>query len=97
MGLLFSAFFWSYTILQAPVGMLLDRFGVTLVSRVGAFLWGAATTAVPLASGFATLFGARMLLGVAEAPAFPANSKATGYWFPRRERALATTPIGGHG
>ena len=31
-----------------------------------------------------------MLLGVAEAPAFPANSKATGYWFPRGERATAT-------
>ena len=31
-----------------------------------------------------------LLLGVAEAPNFPANSKATGFWFPRKERALAT-------
>jgi len=90
MGLLFSAFFWSYAILQVPVGMLLDRFGVTTVSRIGAFLWGAATAAVPLATSLAPLFGARVLLGIAEAPAFPANSKATGYWFPRKERALAT-------
>ena len=81
-GLLFSAFFWSYAILQVPVGMVLDRFGVTTVSRIGAFLWGVASGVVVLATGFGTIFAARILLGVAEAPAFPANSKATGYWFP---------------
>ena len=90
LGLLFSAFFWSYAILQVPVGMILDRFGVTNVSRIGAFLWGVASALVAFATGFGTIFGARVLLGVAEAPAFPANSKATGYWFPRGERALAT-------
>ena len=89
-GLLFSAFFWSYAILQVPVGMVLDRFGVTTVSRIGAFLWGVASGVVVLATGFGTIFAARILLGVAEAPAFPANSKATGYWFPRSERSLAT-------
>ena len=89
-GLLFSAFFWSYAILQVPVGMVLDRFGVMPVSRIGAFLWGVASGLVAFATGFGTIFGARVLLGVAEAPAFPANSKATGYWFPRGERALAT-------
>ncbi len=90
LGLLFSAFFWSYAILQVPVGMILDRFGVTNVSRIGAFLWGVASALVAFATGFGTIFGARVLLGVAEAPAFPANSKATGYWFPRAERATAT-------
>ena len=90
LGLLFSAFFWSYAILQVPVGMVLDRFGVTNVSRLGAFLWGVASALVAFASGFGTIFAARVLLGVAEAPAFPANSKATGYWFPRGERATAT-------
>ena len=89
-GLLFSAFFWSYAILQVPVGMVLDRFGVTTVSRIGAFLWGVASGVAVLATGFGTFFAARILLGVAEAPAFPANSKATGYWFPRAERSLAT-------
>ena len=90
LGLLFSAFFWSYAILQIPVGMVLDRFGVTRVSRLGAFLWGVASAIVAFAGGFGTIFAARVLLGVAEAPAFPANSKATGYWFPRGERATAT-------
>src|SRR5271155_6031787 len=90
LGLLFSAFFWSYAILQIPIGIVLDRLGVMTVSRVGAFLWGVASGIVAFATGFGFIFGARVLLGVAEAPAFPANSKATGYWFPRGERATAT-------
>ena len=46
LGLLFSAFFWSYAILQIPVGIVLDRLGVTTVSRIGAFLWGVASGVV---------------------------------------------------
>ncbi|MGE8475975.1 MAG: MFS transporter, partial [Paraburkholderia hospita] len=42
------------------------------------------------ASGFGGVFAARAVLGIAEAPGFPVSSKATGYWFPRKERALAT-------
>lgn len=90
LGLLFSAFAWSYSVLQIPVGMVLDRFGPTKVGRWGALLWGIASTITAFSSGFAGIFIARILLGVAEAPAFPVSSKATGYWFPRRERAMAT-------
>lgn len=90
MGLLFSAFFWSYALLQIPAGLILDRFGVTRIGRWGALLWGVASTITACAGGFAGIFAARMLLGIAEAPSFPANSKATGYWFPRGERALST-------
>jgi ACS family D-galactonate transporter-like MFS transporter len=89
-GLLFSAFFWSYSLLQVPGGMVLDRFGVTLVGRCGAFLWAVASAITAISSGFAGIFAARVLLGVAEAPAFPASQKATGYWFPRNERARST-------
>lgn len=89
-GLLFSAFFWSYALLQIPAGLILDRFGVTRVGRWGAFLWSIASGAVALCSGFGGIFAARMLLGVAEAPGFPGSAKATGYWFPRQERSFAT-------
>ncbi len=89
-GLLFSAFFWTYALLQIPVGMILDRFGVTRVGRWGAFLWAIASAAVAFTGGFGGIFAARMLLGVAEAPGFPASAKATGYWFPRQERSIAT-------
>jgi MFS transporter, ACS family, D-galactonate transporter len=90
MGLLFSAFFWSYALLQIPSGLLLDRFGVTRIGRATAFLWGAASVLTALSGGFAGIFAARLLLGIAEAPSFPANAKATGHWFPRTERALST-------
>jgi MFS family permease len=91
LGLLFSAFFWSYALLQIPVGLVLDRFGVTRVGRWSAFLWSAASALTACAGGFAGIFLARLLLGVAEAPSFPASSKATGYWFPRTERAFSTS------
>ncbi len=90
LGLLFSAFFWSYALLQVPGGMVLDRFGVTRVGRWGAFLWAVASAITAVAGGFGGILAARVLLGIAEAPAFPASQKATGYWFPRQERARST-------
>lgn len=90
LGLLFSAFFWSYSLCQIPGGMVLDRFGVTLVGRWSAFLWAVASFITAIAGGFAGIFVARILLGIAEAPAFPASQKATGMWFPRTERARST-------
>ena len=70
--------------------MVLDRFGVTRVGRWGAFLWAVASTITAIASGFGGILAARVLLGVAEAPAFPASQKATGYWFPTHERSRST-------
>jgi MFS transporter, ACS family, D-galactonate transporter len=90
LGVLFSAFFWSYSLLQVPGGMVLDRFGVKRVGRWGAFLWAVASALTAVSSGFAGIFAARVLLGVAEAPAFPASQKATGYWFPTQERSRST-------
>jgi ACS family D-galactonate transporter-like MFS transporter len=90
LGLLFSAFFWSYALLQVPGGMVLDRLGVTWVGRGSAFLWSVASAITAIAGGFGGILVARVLLGIAEAPAFPASQKATGYWFPRQERARST-------
>jgi MFS transporter, ACS family, D-galactonate transporter len=89
-GLLFSAFFWSYALVQVPAGALLDRYGVARIGRWSAFLWTVASTLTACAGGLGGVFLARVLLGVAEAPSFPASSKATGYWFPRTERGLST-------
>lgn len=95
LGLLFSAFFWSYTLAQIPVGAILDKVGVKWVTRIGTFLWAIATILTAFLGGFAGIFAVRMLLGITEAPAFPANSKATGYWFPLHERGLATSLFDG--
>ena len=90
-GLLSSTFFWVYALCQIPVGIILDRYGVVLIGRIGALLWGIAAAFTALAPSFSLLNLARAFLGVAEAPAFPANAKATSYWFPDRERSLATS------
>lgn len=89
-GLLFGAFFWSYSLLQLPAGLVLDRFGIKTVGRWGAFLWAVASGGTALASGYVGIFVARLLLGVAEAPGMIGNQKATGYWFPRHERSRST-------
>lgn len=87
-GYLSSAFSWTYGPMQLPAGMLLDRFGIKRVGRVGTFLWSCATFAAAISTGIAQLFGARFLLGIAESPIFPANAKAIGAWFPPKERSF---------
>ena len=89
-GYLLSAYNWSYASLQLPSGMLLDRFGVRRVGIISTAIWSVASFATAIATGVGGLFGARFLLGIGEAPTFPANAKATGYWFPKVERSLAT-------
>lgn len=89
-GYLLSAYSWTYAFFQVPSGLILDRFGVKLVGRISTFIWGIASFAAAISTGLVGFFGARLLLGVGEAPVFPASSKATGYWFPDSERSLAT-------
>jgi MFS family permease len=89
-GYMSSAFNWTYAALQLPMGVLLDRFGVKALGRIGAILWSIASFGAAVSPGTRTFFSMRLLLGIGEAPTFPAYSKATGYWFPRRERSLAT-------
>ena len=89
-GYLSSAYSWTYAACQLPSGLLLDRFGVKLVGRISTFLWSVASFGAALSSGLRGFFVARFLLGIGEAPTFPANAKAIGYWFPSSERSLAT-------
>ncbi len=89
-GYLLSAYSWTYAALQLPSGLILDRFGVKLVGRISTLLWSVASFAAAISSGLTGFLSARLLLGVGEAPTFPASSKATGYWFPTAERSLAT-------
>ena len=91
MGVLLSAYLWTYVLLQIPVGALLDKIGVKWLMRVGTLLWSVASFMTAIVSGLGLVFVARLILGVGEAPAFPGSSKATGYWFPVRERGLATS------
>jgi MFS transporter, ACS family, D-galactonate transporter len=89
-GYLLGAFNWTYATLQLPVGVLLDRFGVKRIGLIGAFLWSLASFGAAISPGVGILFGMRLLLGLGEAPTFPANAKAIDQWFPRTERGLPT-------
>ena len=95
LGYLFSAFSWSYVIAQIPGGWLLDRFGSRNVYALSILFWSIFTFlqgyAALFTAGFAIVifFGLRLLLGFAEAPAFPANSRIVAAWFPASERGTA--------
>lgn len=89
-GYLSSAYNLTYAFLQLPVGVILDKLGVRRVGRIGTFLWSCATFGAAATPSLSGLFAARFLLGVGEAPTFPANGKAIGMWFPPQERSFAT-------
>jgi ACS family glucarate transporter-like MFS transporter len=95
MGYIFSAFGWAYVIFQLPGGWLLDKFGSKKVYAFSIFFWSLFTLMVG-AVGFFTgliavviLFSLRFLVGAAEAPSFPANSRIVAAWFPANERGTA--------
>ena len=95
MGFIFSAFAWSYVAAQLPGGWLLDRFGSRITYFFSILLWSTFTLLTG-AAGFvaggaavALLFTLRMLVGAAEAPSFPGNSRIASSWFPTHERGLA--------
>jgi ACS family D-galactonate transporter-like MFS transporter len=90
-GYLSSAYNLTYAICQLPVGVLLDRIGVRRVGRISTLLWSLASFAAAITPNISGFFGARFLLGIGEAPTFPANAKAIGLWFPAKERSFATS------
>jgi ACS family D-galactonate transporter-like MFS transporter len=90
MGVAFSAFSWTYAAAQIPGGILLDRLGVRLTYYLSVTIWSICTLLQGLSVGLGTLVAARLALGVAEAPAYPCNSRILNTWFPQHERARAT-------
>lgn len=95
MGFIFSAFAWSYVLAQLPGGWLLDRFGSKITYFFSIFLWSIFTMfqgTIGFVTGGAAvtlLFVLRLMVGAAEAPSFPGNSRITSAWFPSHERGLA--------
>ncbi|MFM0645617.1 MFS transporter [Paraburkholderia bryophila] len=89
MGLVFSAFGWSYALLQIPGGMLVDRTRPRLLLALIIGLWSLATILQGFASAFAMLLSLRVLLGALEAPAYPTLNRVVTTWFPDNERARA--------
>jgi MFS family permease len=90
MGVLLSAFLWTYALAQAPAGALIDRLGPRRLLGGALVLWSVAQAATGLAVGLPQLIAARMALGVGEAPQFPVGARVVRGWFAARRRGLAT-------
>lgn len=90
MGIVFSAFAWSYAAAQIPEGWLLDRIGTRITYFLAVGFWSLFTLLQGFAGGVASLLAYRFGLGVSEAPCFPANNRVVVTWFPDQERAKAT-------
>jgi MFS transporter, ACS family, D-galactonate transporter len=90
-GILLSAFFWAYTLLQTPAGWVVDRFGLKWPYAVGLLLWSAVSAAAGLVSSLSGLIAVRILLGIGEAIVTPASIRYIRKNFAEHERGL---PIG---
>jgi ACS family D-galactonate transporter-like MFS transporter len=90
-GVVLSSFFWSYAVFQVPSGWLLDRVGPRVVYPVAVGWWSIWTALTAFAGGVASLIVFRIGLGIGEAPVQPANIKVVSKWFPRSERAFASS------
>jgi MFS family permease len=88
-GVLNSVFFWSYTVMQIPVGFLVDRFGVKRPLAISFVLWCVVAAATAMAGAFWELVALRLMLGVAEAALFPAGLAWLAKHVEERQRGLA--------
>jgi len=93
LGVLLSAFFWTYACMQLFSGWLVDRLNVNWVFAGGFLLWSAATAATGLIHTFSVLLFLRMLLGTGESVAYPSYSKILALNFPEEHRGLANAVI----
>ena len=86
-----SAFQFSYGIGLLGFGWFVDRFGTKIGYTVSIIAWSISAAAHSLVGSFAGFIAARSALGLGEAGNFPSAIKAVALWFPKRERAFATS------
>jgi|SRR5579862_325215 len=92
-GVLITAFFWTYTAVLALSGWIVDRLNVNWVLAAGFAIWSLATAATGLVHGFAVLLAFRMVLGLGESVAFPSYSKMIALNVPQQHRGIANAMI----
>jgi ACS family D-galactonate transporter-like MFS transporter len=90
MGLLLSAFFWTYAVFQIPSGTVVDRFGIRIVYAAAFAFWSVASAAIGFGRGLADILLLRMLLGLAEAVGPIASLSFIRRNFSEREVGLPT-------
>lgn len=93
LGILLSAFFWTYSSFQLIAGWAVDRFDVSVVMAVGFFIWSAATATTGLMHGFIALLVMRLVLGVGESVAYPSYSKILASHCPEERKGIANAVL----
>src|SRR5262249_31734315 len=93
LGILLSAFFWTYTLLLFVCGWFVDRFDPSRVLALGYLAWSLSTAATGLVHGFAMLLLMRLFLGMGESVAFPCYSKMLARYLPEHDRGFANGVI----
>jgi MFS family permease len=95
LGLLGSAFFWTYAAFQlgGVAGWLVDRWNVCWVYAIGFLAWSGATAVSGMARVFLVFFGLRLVLGIGESVAYPAYSRILANNFPEHHRGFANALI----
>jgi MFS transporter, ACS family, D-galactonate transporter len=88
-GVLNSAFFWTYAVLQIPAGWLVDRCGVKFPYFLGFTLWCLASASTALTRSIPQSIMVQVLLGVGQAVVAPASYRWIRYHFVENERGLA--------
>ncbi len=89
MGIIFSAFAWTYSAFQIPGGIIVDYVKPRVLYPLLMVLWSVATLIQGLVNSLGALIGCRAAIGLFEAPSYPCNNKIVTSWFPEEERASA--------
>jgi len=87
-GLLLSSFFWSYALMQLPIGWCADRFDLRWLYAAAFAIWSFAQGLTGIVSSFAMLLAFRILLGVGESIYLPGGTKIVSLLFAPKERGL---------
>ena len=91
MGLLLSAFSWSYCVMQVPSGWFVDRFGVRRAYALGFVVWSMACAVTGAFRHIAAIAGVRVIMGIGQSVAFPASARTIANWFSDTERGLVNS------
>jgi ACS family hexuronate transporter-like MFS transporter len=92
-GAINSAFQAAYGVSLFVFGWFIDKYGTKIGYATSIAAWSLAAIGHAVVSSLGGFFVARIALGLGEGGNFPAAVKATAQWFPKKERALATSLI----
>lgn len=92
-GAILSAFFGGYALMQIPCGWLCDRFKPGKILLIGGLCWGIFQAITGILSSSKLFMFIRVLLGISEAPIYPAGAKLQSIWLPVTERSRGSALV----